>query len=132
MNEQGLETVQSRYSVKETIDRLSQGLNAAGITIFARVDHAANAQQVGMSLRPTDLLIFGNPKAGTPLMQDNPTSGLDLPLKALAWQDEQGKVWLTYNDTAWLASRHQLTEKSESFVKAMGQGMKKLVTDATT
>ena len=132
MNEQGLETVQSRYSVKETINRLSQSLKTAGITVFAHIDHAANAQEAGLSLRPTDLLIFGNPKAGTPLMQDKPTSGLDLPLKALAWQDEEGKVWLTYNDTAWVASRHQLTDKSEGFVKAIGQGLRKLVTDATT
>lgn len=130
MNETGLVTVKSHYSAKETIDRLSTALTSAGLSIFGRVDHAAGAQSVGMDLRPTDLVIFGNPKGGTPLMQDRQTSGIDLPLKALAWQDERGDVWLTYNDPEWVAHRHQLGPKSEGAVKGMGQLMRILMADA--
>jgi uncharacterized protein (DUF302 family) len=130
MNETGLVTVKSLYSVKETIDRLSAALTSAGLSIFGRVDHAAGAQNVGMTLRPTDLVIFGNPKGGTPLMQDRQTSGIDLPLKALAWQDEQGDVWLTYNDPEWVARRHELGSKSEGAVKGMGQLLRILAADA--
>jgi|SRR5580658_613971 uncharacterized protein (DUF302 family) len=132
MDGQGLITVKSNYSVRETLDRLKLGLESAGLSVFARIDHAANAQAVGMPLRPTDLLIFGSPKGGTPLMQDQQTSGIDLPLKALCWQDELGNVWLSYNDPQWVANRHQLTAKSEKFVAGMGQIMANLAKDATT
>jgi uncharacterized protein (DUF302 family) len=103
MNETGLTTIRSRSSVKATIDRLEASLKAGGVIVFARIDHAAGAISVGMSLRPTELLIFGNPKGGTPLMQANQTIGIDLPLKVLAWEDASGGVWVTYNDPAWLA-----------------------------
>ena len=108
MSEDGLVTIASGFSVKHTIDRLEANLKAKDITVFARIDHATGAASVAMPLRPTELLIFGNPKAGTPLMQSNQTMGIDLPLKVLSWQDAGGKVWLTYNDPSWLARRHRL------------------------
>jgi uncharacterized protein (DUF302 family) len=106
--EDGLITIASQHSVKDTIDRLEASLKAKGITVFARIDHAAGAKSVDMPLRPTELVIFGNPKAGTPLMQASQTIGLDLPLKALAWEDTDGKVWLTTSDMTWLARRYGL------------------------
>jgi uncharacterized protein (DUF302 family) len=108
MDVEGLITQPSRRSARETIDRLAVELEAKGVTIFARIDHAAGAVAVGMRLRPTELLIFGNAKAGTPLMQLSQAIGIDLPLKALAWEDAAGKVRLAYNDPAWLARRHGL------------------------
>ena len=93
MSDDGLVTIASRHPVKETIDRLEAAVKAAGISVFARIDHAAGATSVGMPLRPTELLIFGNPKGGTPLMQSRQAIGLDLPLKMLAWEDGSGKVW---------------------------------------
>jgi uncharacterized protein (DUF302 family) len=104
----GLATVQSAHGPKETMDRLAAAVTSRGITILARIDHAAAAAAVGMTLRPTELLIFGNPKAGTPLMQADQTIGIDLPLKLLVWQDEEGATWIGYNDPEWLATRHGL------------------------
>jgi|SRR5690242_161045 uncharacterized protein (DUF302 family) len=127
----GLITTQSKYSVKETIDRVASIVQSKGLTVFARIDHGDNAAKQGLQLRPTELIIFGNPKAGTVLMQDKQTSGIDLPVKALAWQDEEGKVWLTYNDTNWIANRHGLSEKSASVIKAIEEGMA-LVTNGAT
>ena len=106
MTENGLITIRSQSSVKATIDRLEASLEESGVGIFARIDHRAGAISAGMSLRPTEVLIFGNPKAGTPLMQAKQTIGIDLPLKVLAWEDASGNVWVTYNDPAWLAARH--------------------------
>src|ERR1700730_10190483 len=103
MSDNGLITITSAYGGEETIDRLSSEVKSKGMTIFARVDHAAGAKDAGLSLRPTLLLIFGNAKGGTPLMQDKQQIGIDLPLKALAWEDADGKVWVTSNDPAWLA-----------------------------
>ena len=108
MSDDGLVTIASKSSVKETLDRLETDLKAKGITVFARIDHAAGAASVGLPLRPTALAIFGNPKAGTPLMQGNQTIGIDLPLKILGWQDAGGKVWLTYENPSWIARRHHL------------------------
>ena len=108
MTVEGLTTVPSVHSVKDTIDRLESDVKSKGMTVFARVDHAAGAKAVDMALRPTELLIFGNAKGGTPLMQASQTIGIDLPLKALAWEDADGKVWLSYNEPAWLAARHGL------------------------
>lgn len=106
MVKDGLVTVPSTHDVKETLDRFETDMKSKGMTIFARIDHAAGAKAVGLSLRPTELLIFGNAKAGTPLMQAHQTLGIDLPLKVLAWEDAAGKVWLSYNDPGWLAARH--------------------------
>jgi uncharacterized protein (DUF302 family) len=128
----GLKTFRSNFSVKETVDRLSEVVQSNGLTVFVRIDHSANATRVGLQLRPTELILFGNPKAGTVLMQDKQTSGLDLPVKALAWEDEDGKVWLTYNEASWIASRHGLTDRSSAVVKAIEDGMKMVCEAATT
>ena len=123
MSSNGLTTISSAFSVRETIDRLVAKVTSLGLNVFARIDHAAGAAQVSMPLRPTELLIFGNPKGGTPLMQDQQTVGIDLPVKALAWEDANGKVWLTCNDPAWLAERHGLGSNSADAVKAMAAGI---------
>jgi uncharacterized protein (DUF302 family) len=102
----GLITVKSPHSPKDTMDRLEALLQQKGMTIFARIDHAAGAAKVGKTLRATELLIFGNPQGGTPFMECNQTVGIDLPLKALVWEDASGQVWLGYNDPAFLAQRH--------------------------
>lgn len=104
----GLISVKSPYPVGQTVDRLEAGAKQRGLKVFARIDHAAGALSVGKKLRPTELLIFGNPQGGTPLMECAQSAGIDLPLKALAWQDEQGQVWLGYNDPAYLAKRHEI------------------------
>jgi uncharacterized protein (DUF302 family) len=104
----GLINLPSKHSVDETLQKLESLLQEKNIMIFARVDHSGEAAKVGMEMRPTKLLIFGNPKGGTPLMQATPTIGIDLPLKALVWQDAYGKVWLTYNDPAYLQKRHNV------------------------
>ncbi len=108
MQGNGLITIPSNYSTQQTLDRLEAALRKAGITIFARIDHAAGAGSVGLALRPTQVLIFGNPKAGTPLMQADQRIGLDLPLRVLAWEDEAGNANLTYDDIDWLAARYGL------------------------
>ncbi len=104
----GLVSVQSRFDVPTTAERLVAALEAKGIKVFSRIDHAAGAKSVGMELAPTELVIFGTPKVGTPLMQCGRSMGIDLPLKALIWKDDDGKVWLVYNDPAYLGERHRL------------------------
>ena len=118
--ENGMIVKESNRSVAETINLLEETLKSKGITIFARVDHAAGASKVDQSLRPTELLIFGNPKLGTPLMQSNQTAGIDLPLKALAYENDEGKVFLVYNDPAYLSERHGLGEKAKVIEKITG------------
>ena len=103
---QGLTTVKSSHAPDETMRRLEAAVKAKGLTVFARIDHAGGASAVGLSLRPTEVLIFGNAKGGTPLMQAIQTIGIDLPLKALVWKDAAGETWLSWNDPAWLAARH--------------------------
>ena len=107
----GIITQPSPYSVTETIDRLEAMLQAKGITIFVRIDQRAEAKKVGLSLRPTQLLLFGNPEAGTPLMVAEPTIALDLPLKILAWEAADGEVWLSYNDPDYLKQRYSLCDE---------------------
>ncbi len=102
----GLTNVKSSHDVKTTADRLEAVLKEKGMTVFLRVNHSEGARNVGKQLRPTELVIFGNPKVGAPLMQCGQTIGIDLPQKALIWQDENGQVWLTYNDPRYLAKRH--------------------------
>jgi uncharacterized protein (DUF302 family) len=123
MSDDGLITIASKLSVKETIDRLASTVTSKGMTVFGRVDHGAGAVEVGMPLRPTELLIFGNAKGGTPLMQAKQTIGIDLPLKALAWEDADGKVWVTSNDPAWLARRHGLGADVNANVEALRAGL---------
>jgi len=127
----GLITVASAFPVSETVDRLAEAAEAAGMRVFARVDHAAGAAEAGMPLRPTELLLVGSPRGGTPLMQDGQTAGLDLPLRALAWEDAEGRVWVTTNDTAWIAGRHGLGEASAAAVSAASAGLARIVAEAT-
>jgi uncharacterized protein (DUF302 family) len=106
----GLIDVKSSYTVSKTADRLETVLKAKGMTIFARINHSEGAKKAGIELSATELIIFGNPKVGSPLMQCNRTVGIDLPQKALIWQDGNGQVWLSYNDPLYLANRHGLSE----------------------
>jgi len=119
----GLITIASAHSVRETTDRLAAIVASKGLTVFARIDHGAGAAAAGMALRPTELLIFGHPKGGTPLMLERQTAGIDLPVKALAWEDESGTVWLTTNDPAWIAARHALGPASAAAVAAIAAGL---------
>ena len=110
---EGLTSIQSSFGRKETMDRLEAEIRAKGLNVFARVDHAAGAAEAGLELRPTELVIFGNARGGTPLMQASRTAGIDLPLKTLVWQDSAGKMWLSYNEPGWIAQRHHLGIKAE-------------------
>ncbi|SFO76750.1 Uncharacterized conserved protein, DUF302 family [Mesorhizobium sp. NFR06] len=130
MASDGLISVESRFGVTETIDRLVEAITRAGLCVFARIDHAAGARDIGASLRPTELLIFGHPRGGTPLMQDQQLAGIDLPVKALAWEDARGKVRLSYNDAYWLAERHRLGDASRDAVAAIAAGMQKVIAAA--
>jgi uncharacterized protein (DUF302 family) len=127
----GLITIKSSFGPEDTMKRLETEVKAKGLAVFAHVDHAAGAAAVGLTLRPTDLLIFGNAKGGTPLMQQAQTAGIDLPLKALVWQDEQGATWLSYNDPAYLAGRHGVGEPAKAAVAAMTAALHAIATKAT-
>ena len=107
-SERGLIDLPSNYPVDETVARLKRLLAEKGIKLFSLIDHSGEAAKGGMKMRPTKLLIFGNPKAGTPLMVASPRSGIDLPLKILVWEEEPGKVWVTYDSTVYLQKRHNL------------------------
>jgi uncharacterized protein (DUF302 family) len=103
---EGLTSIESTFGPKETMDRLEAEIHQKGMNVFARIDHAAGAANVGLALAPTELIIFGNPRGGTPLMQSVQTVGIDLPLKVLVWQDASNKTWLSYNEPGWIAQRH--------------------------
>jgi len=130
MAQEGLVTVASRYPARETLDRLLAALGARAMNVFARIDHAAGAAAAGLSLRPTELVIFGNAKGGTALMQDRQTAGIDLPLKALVWEDGDGKAWLGYNDPKWIAQRHGLGAVSAPAVEAMTKILQTIAKEA--
>ncbi len=106
MSGQGIVDIPSHHTVDETVHRLQEILKAKGVTLFALVDHSGEAAKVGMAMRPTKLVIFGSPKAGTPVMQAAPSIAIDLPLKILVWEDDAGKVWVSYNAPSYLQSRH--------------------------
>jgi uncharacterized protein (DUF302 family) len=110
---EGLTTVGSSFDPKETMNRLEAEIRSKGLTIFAQVDHSAGAVEVGLTLRPTNLIIFGNARGGTPLMQASQTAGIDLPLKALVWQDAAGKTCLSYDEPSWIVQRHGLGVRAE-------------------
>ncbi len=112
-SDNGLVTKPSKYSVAETLTRLEGALKSKGMSIFARIDHQAEAEKVGLQIRPAQLLIFGIPKGGTPLMVASPTTAIDLPLKALAWEDASGKVWLSHNSVSYLRSRHDIQSRDD-------------------
>ena len=132
MAQDGLITLSSRCPARDTMDRLLAALAKHNMTVFARIDHAAGAASAGLELRPTEVVIFGNPKGGTALMQDRQSAGIDLPLKALIWQDADGKVWLSYNDPAWIAQRHGLGAASAGAVEAMGKALAVIAAEVTT
>lgn len=118
--DRGLVHLRSPHSVPETMKRLEAVLAAKNITIFARVDHSGEAEKAGFAMRPTQLIIFGSPKAGTPLMIASPTLAIDLPLKALVWEDAEGKVWLTYNSPDYLEERHEIPDELVKNIAAAG------------
>jgi uncharacterized protein (DUF302 family) len=117
---EGIISKESKYSVPETLDRVDALLRSKGIKIFVRVDHSGEAEKAGLKMPPTQLLIFGNPKGGTPVMLAAPTAAIDLPLKALAWQDSDGKVWLSYNDPEYLKRRFGLTDEQIKTIAGTG------------
>ncbi len=123
MAKDGLITLESRHSATETAERIKAEIEKRGMSVFARIDHAAAARAAGMELRPTEVLMFGNPRAGTPLMQADQTIGIDLPLKLLVWEDGAGKVWISYNDPVWLGARHGLPAGEGDRLKAMATGL---------
>ena len=131
MAAEGLISLRSNYAPKEAVSRLETAIKAKGLTVFARIDHAEGAAEAGMTLRPTELLIFGNAKGGTPLMQAVQTIGIDLPLKALIWQDASGTTWLSYNDPSWFAKRHGLGVEEDTTVKALTTALDALAKAAT-
>jgi uncharacterized protein (DUF302 family) len=118
--ENGLIHIPSPYSVSETLHRVESILRAKNLTIFARVDHSGEAEKVGLEMRPTQLIIFGSPKAGTPMMIAFPTLAIDLPLKALVWQDAEEKVWISYNDPNYLKRRHNISDELLKNVSGIG------------
>jgi len=107
---EGLTTIASNFGPKETMDRLETEIRTKGMDVFARVDHATGAAEVGLTLRPTELIMLGNACGGTPLMQSVQTIGIDLPLKALIWEDAAGKTWISYNEPGWIAQRHGVSD----------------------
>jgi uncharacterized protein (DUF302 family) len=127
----GLTIIPSDYGADETMDRLEAEVKGRGMMVFARIDHAAGAASVGLPLRPTVLVIFGNAKGGSPLMQADQAIGIDLPLKALVYEDATGKVWLSYNDPRWLAQRHGLGSAVAPNVDAMAAALDTVAMKAT-
>src|SRR3989440_10655301 len=127
---EGLTSIRSRFGPKETMDRLQAEIRAKGMTVFARIDHAAGATEVGLTLRPTELIIFGNARGGTPLMESMQTVGIDLPLKALVWEDADGETWLSYNEPSWIAQRHNIPN-AEPIVRKMTAALSAMSTKAT-
>ena len=127
----GVITTLSRRSVRDLIDQLAAFVESKGAVVYARIDHAANAQSVGLKLRPTEVLVFGHPEVGTALMQERQEIGLDLPLRVLAWEDENGEVWLTYDDDEWLAKRHRLGRQHAAALLMIETFMSTLARSAT-
>jgi uncharacterized protein (DUF302 family) len=132
MAAEGLITLASNFGPKDTMDRLATEIAGRGMTVFARIDHAAGAAQAGLPLRPTELLIFGNAKGGTPLMQSDQSVGIDLPLKALVWEDAAGKTWLAYNDAGWIAKkRHGLGVNADRTIDGLTATLSAVARKAT-
>lgn len=131
MTADGLMAGVSKFGPKETMDRLAAAVTTRGISIMARIDHAAAAAAIGMELPPTEVLIFGNPRVGTPLMQAVQTVGIDLPLQALVWRDEEGTTWLAYNDPQWFAHRHGVDTGLDRILHAMTDALAAVAREAT-
>ncbi len=127
----GIVKLKSRYTVEETVQRFESIAKEQGLNIVATVNHQAGAASVNQELRPTQVIIFGNPAAGTPLMQCNQTAGIDLPQKALVWQDEEGQVWLGYNSPKYLSHRHKLSGCADESLERIGNALKMLAQKVT-
>lgn len=127
----GLVTIKSGNGPEETMNWFEAEVRGRGMTVFAHIDHAAGAAAAGLSLRPTEVLIFGNARAGTPLMEATQTIGIDLPLKVLVWRDENGATWLSYNDPAWLAERHGILPELAETLRQMSAALVNLAAIAT-
>jgi uncharacterized protein (DUF302 family) len=125
--ENGMIHLTSPYSVPETLRRLESLLQARGLAIFARIDHSGEAEKAGLKMLPTQVLIFGSPKQGTPLMVASPTLAIDLPLKALAWEDASGKVWLSYNTPEYLKQRHNIPDELLKNISGVGALLQKVL-----
>ena len=126
---EGLNSVRSSFGPNETMDRLEAEIRAQRMTVFARIDHAGGAALVGLKLAPTELIIFGNARGGTPLMQSVQTVGIDLPLKAVVWEDTAGKTWLSYNEPSWIARRHGVAN-TDAIVSKMTDLLSAITTTA--
>jgi uncharacterized protein (DUF302 family) len=126
---EGLTSIRSSFGPKETMDRLEAEIRAQRMTVFARIDHAGGAALVGLKLAPTELIIFGNARGGTPLMKSVQTVGIDLPLKALVWEDAAGKTWLSYDEPSWMARRHNV-RNAEQLVSKMAAELRAISTKA--
>ena len=126
---EGLITIESQFGPKETAERLDGEIKTHGMKVFARIDHAALATEAGLTLPPTEVILFGNPRGGTPLMQAKQTIGIDLPLKVLVWQDASGQTWLSYNNPNWLAKRHGL-DGGNGIISAMSEALRAMATKA--
>ena len=127
----GLTTLQSGFSTKETMDRLESQIRGHGMEVFARIDHAAGATKAGLELLPTEVIIFGQARGGTPLMRITQTIGIDLPLKALAWEDSAGQRWLSYLEPSWIAQRHGVGADADAVIKGLDAALSSLARRAT-
>ena len=123
----GIVHLSSPYKVPETLKRLDSVLQSRGLTVFARIDHSGEAEKVGMKMHPTQLIIFGSPKGGTPVMVASPTLAIDLPLKALVWEDASGKVWLSYNSAEYLKQRHNIPDELLKNIAVIGPLLQSVV-----
>jgi uncharacterized protein (DUF302 family) len=131
MAPEGLVSIKSPHGAAATIDRLAAAIVANGMSVMARIDHAGAAGKVGLALRPTEVLLFGNPRGGTALMQAAQTMGIDLPLKALVWEDDAGHTWLSYNAPRWLGARHGLGAEVEKTLSAMTDALAAIAREVT-
>jgi uncharacterized protein (DUF302 family) len=127
---EGLVTIPTNLSQRETLERLKAEIASHGLELFAEIDHAKNAKDAALTLRPETVLVFGSAKAGTPLMVANQAVGIDLPLKALVWQDAIGKTWISYSDPVWIAGRYELPAEAMQLAEKMRQGLEALVRKA--
>ncbi len=127
----GMVIVESCHDPEQTTRRLIAAIEIRGMTVMSRIDHAAAASNVGLDLRPTEVLMFGNPRGGTPVMQETQTAGIDLPLKALVWQDAASRTWVGYNDPHWIAARHGAGDASNPSTTAMDAALAAIVAETT-
>jgi uncharacterized protein (DUF302 family) len=131
MTPAGLKIYPSNHGSENTIQKVLTAITNRGFSGVTQIDHSAAAKTAGLTLRPTEVFIFGNAKSGTPLMQSAPSVGIDLPLKILVWEDETSKTWLAYNDPNWIAQRHGITGKADQILRAMSEVLDEIAAEAT-